>query len=79
MCENFLEGVESIRDHKKIHKLPAQIETDEIIYAFENSSEPFVEFKSDQDVSWIISGGFDSNKFILSENKLEKEKHGSKS
>ena len=67
---NNFDKFPSLRDHKKIHKLPAQIETDEIIYAFENSIEPFVEFKSDQDVSWIISGGFDSNKFILSENKL---------
>ena len=67
---NNFDKFPSLRDHKKIHKIPAQIETDEIIYAFENSIEPFVEFKSDQDVSWIISGGFDSNKFILSENKL---------
>ena len=67
---NNFDKFPSLRDHEKIHKLPAQIQTDEIIYAFENSIEPFVEFKSDQDVSWIISGGFDSNKFILSENKL---------
>ena len=62
---NNFDKFPSLIEHKKKHIFPAQITTDEIIYAFENTTEPFVEFTSDQEVSWYISGGLDKSKFIL--------------
>ena len=67
---NNFDKFPSLIEHKKKHIFPAQITTDEIIYAFENTTEPFVEFTSDQEVSWYISGGLDKSKFILNNNKL---------
>ena len=67
---NNFDRFPSLNQQKKLHISPPEIKTDKIIYCFENTVEPFVELKANEDVSWFICGGFDSDKFLLTQNKL---------
>tara|TARA_B100000963_G_scaffold168417_1_gene146334 strand:+ start:5684 stop:7954 length:2271 start_codon:yes stop_codon:yes gene_type:complete len=67
---NNFDRFPNLNQQKKIHIPAPEIKTDKIIYCFENTIEPFVELEANEEVSWFICGGFDSDKFILTQNKL---------
>tara|TARA_B100000989_G_scaffold43052_1_gene27433 strand:- start:1504 stop:3750 length:2247 start_codon:yes stop_codon:yes gene_type:complete len=67
---NNFDRFPNLNQQKKKHIPAPEIKTDKIIYCFENTIEPFVELEANEEVSWFICGGFDSDKFILTQNKL---------